>query len=258
MSSRLDITICFYTIKSMILLFISFVAGLLTVLAPCVLPILPVIIGSSVSGGVNRRRAYTVTASLGISVVLFTLLLKVSTVFIYIQPSVWEWISGSILIVFGVLSIFPGLWESLPGVNAMSRNSNKLMSSGYQKQSFTGDVIMGAALGPVFASCSPTYFVILATVLPASFGMGLLDLSAYALGLVLILLLVAFIGQRVVDKLGIASDPRGWFKRSVGVLLVVVGILVFTGYLKTIEAWVLSNVFDVTTIEQKLLHSTGS
>ena len=117
---------------------------------------------------------------------------------------------------------------------------------------------MGAALGPVFASCSPTYFVILATVLPASFGMGLLDLSAYALGLVLILLLVAFIGQRVVDKLGIASDPRGWFKRSVGILLVVVGILVFTGYLKTIEAWVLSNVFDVTTIEQRLLHSTGS
>ena len=58
----------------MLLFLIAFIAGVLTVLAPCVLPLLPVIVGGSVSGGVNRARAYTVALSLGVSVILFTLL----------------------------------------------------------------------------------------------------------------------------------------------------------------------------------------
>lgn len=242
----------------MILLLISFIAGVLTVLAPCVLPLLPVIVGSSITGGVNRQRAYTITASLGASLILFTFLLKVSTALINIPQSAWEWISGGILIAFGIITIFPGLWENLPFLNRMSIGSNKLMSAGYMKQSFWGDVIVGAALGPVFATCSPTYFVILATVLPASFAMGLIDLFAYVFGLILMLLLIALIGQRVVDSLGIAADPRGWFKRTIGALLVVVGVLVFTGAEKQIEVWLVSNVFDVTTIEQKLLHANES
>ena len=237
----------------MILLLISFIAGVLTVLAPCVLPLLPVIVGTSVAGGVDRRRAYVITASLGLSVILFTLLLKVSTVFINIPPNVWQWISGGILIVFGIVTIFPELWERLPFVNRLSIGSNKLMSAGYMKQSFWGDVVVGASLGPVFSTCSPTYFVILATVLPASIGMGLLDLTAYTLGLVLMLLLIALIGQRLVDRLGLASDTHGWFRRTIGVLLLVVGTLVASGAEAQIESWLLSNVFDVTTIEQRLL-----
>src|SRR3989338_11373934 len=114
----------------------------------------------------------------------------------------WWWFSGAILITFGLVMIFPRLWDGLGFVNVLNRSSNKLLAAGYQQNSFWGDVLMGAALGPVFSSCSPTYFVILATVLPASFAMGLLDLLAYALGLSGFLLLIALAGQRLVAKLG--------------------------------------------------------
>src|ERR1700690_3858424 len=166
----------------MILLLISFIAGILTVLAPCVLPLLPVIVGGSLTTG-SHRRAYTICLALGASVIVFTLLLKASTVFINIPQSFWEWFSGGILILFGIVMIFPRLWDNLGFVNLMNRSSNKALATGYQKNSIWGDMVMGAALGPVFSSCSPTYFVILATVLPASFGMGFLDLLVYAIGL---------------------------------------------------------------------------
>src|SRR5262245_32101012 len=141
----------------MILLLISFVAGVLTALAPCVVPLLPVIVGGSLAQG-GRNRAYTIAISLGVSVVAFTLLLKVSTIFINVPPQFWTWFSGGILILFGVIMIFPSLWDRLGFVNLLNRSSNKLLASGYQQDSFWGDVIMGAALGPVFSSCSPTYF----------------------------------------------------------------------------------------------------
>ena len=65
----------------MFLLFVSFIAGVLTVLAPCILPLLPVIIGGAAQNH-ERRNPYIITASLAVAVVLFTLLLKFSTLLI--------------------------------------------------------------------------------------------------------------------------------------------------------------------------------
>ncbi len=236
----------------MLLFLVSFIAGVLTAIAPCVLPLLPVIVGGSLVGG-TRNRAYTISISLAVSVVVFTLLLKVSTAFINVPQSAWEWISGAILIAFGIVMLFPQLWDRLGIVNALNRGSNKLLASGYQQNSFWGDALMGAALGPVFSSCSPTYFVILATVLPASFFMGFLDLLAYAVGLSGFLLLIALAGQRLVDKLGVAIEPGGWFRRSIGILFLIVGITVATGAEAQAETWLLNHGFDLTFIEQRLL-----
>jgi cytochrome c biogenesis protein CcdA len=63
------------------LLPISFIAGILTILAPCVLPLLPIIIGGSLEEK-SIRRPIIITLSLAASIVVFTLILKVSTAFI--------------------------------------------------------------------------------------------------------------------------------------------------------------------------------
>jgi thiol-disulfide isomerase/thioredoxin len=171
-----------------------------------------------------------------------------------IPPEFWTYLSGGILIVFGLVLVFPGLWERLPGLSRLSGTSNMWVGSGYQKKSFAGDALIGAALGPVFSTCSPTYFVILASVLPASFLLGTLYLVAYVLGLSLILLLIAILGQRFADKLAWVADPNGWFKRILGAVFIVLGVLIATGLEKKIEVAILeSGFFDVTRLEQKLL-----
>ncbi len=234
----------------MAFLFISFIAGILTVLAPCILPLLPVIIGGSVSDGENKHKSSTIIISLIVSIVLFTLLLKWSTAFVSIPPIVWKGISGGILIIFGLISVFPGLWEKIPFVSKLSVGSNKLMGKGFLKKGTGGDILIGAALGPVFSSCSPTYFVILATVLPASFGKGLLYLFVYALGLGLMLFLVARLGQRFTSRLTNVSDPNGWFKRGLGILFVLVGIFIISGLDKKLQTAVVDGgLFDITKIE---------
>jgi cytochrome c biogenesis protein CcdA len=71
----------------MLLLAISLLAGLLTVLAPCTISLLPVIVGGTLSGGSSTRRVVVVTLSLGVSVIAFTLLLKASTALINVPQN---------------------------------------------------------------------------------------------------------------------------------------------------------------------------
>ncbi|MCR4334720.1 MAG: redoxin family protein [Patescibacteria group bacterium] len=239
----------------MLLLLISFIAGVLTILAPCILPLLPVIIGHSITDITpNRKRLFVVVASLGISIILFTLILKASSLLIDIPQDFWKWISGGIIFLFGLTMVFPNLWEKFSFANTLSIKSNKVLTKGYQKNSVWGDVIIGASLGPIFSACSPTYFVILATVLPVSFFLGIVYLFTYVLGLSLALIVVALLGERIMAKIGKVSDPRGWFKKIFGVIFILVAIAIISGYDKKLQINLLDAGFlDVTKIEQKLL-----
>ncbi len=238
----------------MTLFIISFIAGVLTVLAPCILPLLPVILGGAVAEAGNRRRPLVIIASLSLSVFIFTLLLKGSTALINVSPSFWTYVSAVILFIFGLTLLFPITWAKImlrvPGHN----KPDAWLAKGYtNKTSWWSDVLVGAALGPVFTTCSPTFFVILATVLPQSLGMGLIDLAAYILGLALVLLLISWIGQKLVDKLGWATDPNGLFKRILGVLFIVLAVLIAFGYDKKLETSILNaGFFDVTNVEQSI------
>ncbi len=236
----------------MAFLILSFIAGVLTVLAPCVLPILPVILGGTATDTDNRRRPLVIIGALAVSVFVFTLLLKASTALIMIPPAVWAYVSGAILLAFGLTLLFPEAWARLllkvPGHN----RPDAWLSKGYShKGAFWGDALIGAALGPIFTTCSPTFFVILATVLPQSLAAGLANLAAYVIGLALILLLIARLGQRLVSRLEWAADPKGWFKRALGAIFVILAILIATGIEKKIETALLDVGFlDPTSIER--------
>lgn len=240
------------------LLPISFLAGVLTVLAPCILPLLPVIIGGSLDDDHKSiKRPLIITGSLALSIVIFTLLLKASTAFITIPQSFWTYFSGSIILIFAFTLLFPDTWAKITNKFAhgkLEQGSQKLMYKMFKKEGTGASIVLGAAMGPVFASCSPTYFLILGTVLPASFGIGLINLLAYALGLSAIMLLIAFLGKRVMKVMNVAANPKGWFKKGLGVLFLVVGISIMFGLDKQLETYILDQgYFGVTELEERLI-----
>jgi cytochrome c biogenesis protein CcdA/thiol-disulfide isomerase/thioredoxin len=244
----------------MFLLVASFFAGVLTSLAPCILPLLPVVVGSSVAGGANKKKdrwkPYIISFSLAISVILFTLLLKVSTVLIGIDPSVWLYISGGIVILLGINLYFPNLWVQISSRIGFEIGSNKLLGKAARRSGFGGAILTGAALGPVFSSCSPVYALVLATVLPVNLALGLVYMTAYALGLGLALLAIALAGRKVIAKLKWAVNPSGVFHKILAIILVLVGLMIITGYDKKFQTWVAPYLpFDVSNIEQQLLPS---
>ena len=241
------------------LIILSFVAGALTVLAPCILPLLPVIIGgTSLNSEGNEtsglRHALIICISLAISVLIFSLLLKASTLLLGIPQFAWQAISGIIVILFGINLIFPMLWAKVIIKLGIENKSNRFLGQSSKKKGIMRDVLIGAALGPVFASCSPTYALIVATILPQSFINGLIYLAIYCLGLASVLLAIGVAGQSLVSKLGWATNPNGWFRKSLGIIFIITGLVVIFGIDKQIQTLIIeSGLYDpIKKFEQRL------
>ncbi len=247
----------------MLLLITSFLAGVLTVFAPCVLILLPVIVGSSLATDTDKKadrlKPYIISASLGVSVLLFTLLLKASTLLIDVDPQVWKSISGSIVVILGLSLLFPLMWARLSARIGLEHSSNTMLARVSKKSGIGGYILTGAALGPVFSACSPVYAVILATILPVNLALGLVYMTLYAIGLSFALLAIALGGRRLTKRLNWTAKPGGWFRRSLAILLIVVGLAVITGLDKKVQTWVLVHVpLNSTKLEEKLIPNRSS
>jgi len=240
----------------MLIAILSLIAGFLSVLAPCILPLLPIIIGGSISGDKpNKKRPYIIIVSLIFSLVLFTLILKVSTSLIGIDPSVWNYASGIIVISLGLIMLFPDLWDQVIGRLGLQTRSQRLLGKAGQEKSATGSAILtGLALGPVFSSCSPMYAWVVATAIPQRATLGLIYLAMYVIGLGAALLGIALLGQRLLDKIKWISDPRGLFTKIIAVLFIVVGIAVATGLDKDLQTYLVEQDFiNIKVLENKLV-----
>lgn len=228
----------------MFTLILSFVAGVLTITAPCVFTLLPIIVGGSLVPGQKKNRLsrpLTIAASLAVSIIIFTLLLKFSTGLLGVPDLFWKVLSGGIIILLGLQFIVPSIWLRISSYLKLEQKSNKSLGKVVFKPGKKGDILTGLALGPVFSSCSPTYAFIVASVIPASFVEGVVYLTAYAAGLSTTLLLIAFIGQASAEKLGWASNPDGKFRKIIGLLFVIVGISIVVGLDKKFETFVLDS-----------------
>lgn len=226
---------------------VSFAAGILTVLAPCILPLLPIVIGgSSLSSNQNSgslRQPVTIIISLVVSIILFTLLLKSTTLLIGVPVAVWSIISGGIILLFGINLLFPQLWEYVMEKTGLAVTSQRILGKTQLQRGTKKDILLGAALGPVFNSCSPTYALVVAVILPVSFASGLGYLVAYSVGLGLVLFLISLFGGVIVNKLRWASNPTGAFQKTIGGIFIIVGLIVMVGADKQIQTFVLDRGF---------------
>jgi len=238
----------------MTLLIVSFLAWVLTILAPCVLPLLPVILWASSSESEDKYRSYIIIISLIFSIVIFSLLLKASTVFIWVDPIVWKLFSWVILIAFWIITFFPNLWKNFSTKIGFANNSNKNLWKSAEKKWIFWSIMVWISLWPVFSSCSPTYAIILAVILPVSFFVWLINLFAYATGLWLVLLIISIFWQKFISKMKWASSPNWIFKKILWILFLLIWLAIITWYDKVLETAVLDSwYFDITSIEQKIL-----
>lgn len=230
---------------------LSFFAWALTILAPCVLPVLPVVL----AGSITEKKPwypYIVTLSLAISVVLFTVLLKVSTALIDIPPEFWQYLSWGILIALGLIYLFPHVWTWIWENCGFSRSNTSLDKAQDIGSPLLRAIATGAALGPVFSTCSPTYSLLLATVFPVSLLAGIGYTIIYAFWLSLMLTIIAVGGRSVILRFRGIADERWWFKKILGIIFILIGLAIVTGFDKKIQTKAIE-YFDITRFESTLI-----
>jgi len=240
----------------MLLAVLAIFAWMLTVLAPCVLPVLPVIMWWSLATQ-KRYKPLVIIGSAWVFIIIFTLLLKATTAFITIPDSFWRAVSWTIIVLYGLTLLFPNAWTSI--VNRIWwHKMHGIAHKAKQKGTIGWDILLGASLGPIFATCSPTYALLLGIVFPQSFLLGTVYVILYTIWFVSVLTLVTYGWRAIIKKLHWATDGQGRFKRILGIILIVVWIAIMAWWMKDFETRMLDQWFwDVTQIENTLLEKTG-
>ncbi len=238
----------------MLLIFLSFFSWVLTILAPCVLPILPVILSGSFWDIKNKNTPYIIIWALSFSLFIFSILLKVSTLFINIPQNFWKYISWSILIFIWGTFLLPRIWRYISSKTKFQEQSQNILEEASNKNGFLRNILIWFSLGPVFSSCSPTYLLILSIILPAHTWIWIIYLTSYILWLSSILLMITIFWQKFIRKAKWASNPNGTFKKLLWIILILVWFSVISWLDKYIESKVLDAwLCSISSFEQQFL-----
>lgn len=219
---------------------ISFTAGILSFLSPCVLPLIPsyvsFITGLSIDD-VQRSRRVTLTHSLlfiaGFTIV-FLALGATATVLGQVLVRQRDWLGR----IGGVLVIVLGLY--LLGVfNIGMFAREKRVHIARKPLGYFGTLVVGMAFAAGWTPCIGPILggVLTYTASSADLNRGLVLLFAYSLGLAVPFLLAALMIDRFMDLFQKYRGALVWISRASGALLVLVGILMITGSMTMLSAW---------------------
>lgn len=233
------------------LLITSFIAGVLTILTPCALPLLPIILGGSLQNK-SKIRPFIIIASLAVSVLLFTFTIKAGFFVLGFDDSILRILSGLIILILGVFTFFPNAWTTIMIKLGVEQASSQALVDSNKKSGVVSAILTGLALGPVFTTCSPLFGYILFAILPASFAEGTFYILMFVLGMSLFLLLIALAGQSIIKRAKWAADPSGKFKKVLGVIFIVVGIMIIFKVDKQIESFLLDQPFIQSILVNRL------
>ncbi len=192
-----------------LLLGIGFVAGVITAVSPCVLPVLPIVLAGGSAGG-TRRRPYAIIAGLVLSFTVFTLSASALLSALGLPLDTLRDVAIALLFVVAATLLVPqlGMMIEAPLARLSRRPSGDL----------GGGFLLGASLGLVFVPCAgPVLATVSVLAAEHRVGVRLVLLTLfYALGAGVVLLLIALGGQRATARL---RQTRAWWRPALGVVM---------------------------------------
>lgn len=248
------------------LLFIAFIGGFLTIAAPCILAVLPIILGSTI-GHQSKFRPIAIVVGLTLSFTGFGILFTYVTNLFGISSETLRTVALLFLAIFGLALIFPGVFEKV--IFELQQFAKKLLptkdpaikSSGetLKEKGVMDGFLVGASLGLVWVPCAgPILGAILTlAVTQADLGKTVLLMLFYSLGAGIPMLTIAYGGNLVINKLKFLKQRGEQIKKLSGIVLLVGVAFIALGLDVKIQTALYSVFPQFTKFEEKLLQQTS-
>jgi cytochrome c biogenesis protein CcdA/thiol-disulfide isomerase/thioredoxin len=210
----------------LLLLGVAFVAGIVTAVSPCVLPVLPIVLAGGATGG--PRRPYAIIAGLVASFTVFTLTAAALLSALGLPDDLLRNLAIAIVVIVGISLIWPRLGDLLGRpFYALARR---------QPGDAGGGFVLGISLGLLFTPCAGPVIAAVATVAATqSFSLeAFLITLAYGLGAGLVLLGVALAARRGMNMTGVRAHAPA-IRRGLGVAILAVAALMIYGVDKDLQ-----------------------
>jgi cytochrome c biogenesis protein CcdA/thiol-disulfide isomerase/thioredoxin len=203
-----------------LLIGVAFVAGIVTAISPCVLPVLPIVFAGGATGG--PRRPYAIVAGLVWSFTLFTLVATALLSALGLPDDLLRNIAIGVVLILGLSLLWPKLGALV---------ERPFLALGRRNPGGTGGgFLLGVSLGLLFTPCAgPVIAAVAVLAATKRFSVeSVLVTLAYALGAGLVLLFIAIAAQRGMTLTAIRSRAP-LIRRALGGLVVAVAIVMALG-----------------------------
>lgn len=219
-----------YNLLIMLQILFAVLAGMLTIAAPCILPLLPILLGVSI-GQTSKTRPIFIVAGFVIVFSAAAILLSVLARNLGLDPNLVRTIGVFILGIFGLLMIWPAPFEflMLKFNNFFTRIS---ILTNPEKQSNASGFILGMALGIIWTPCAgPVLASVLTLVaLQKELSVAGILLFAYALGAGIPMLLIAYGGQYLSNKITAIAKYSRLLQQIFGAIIILLSFAIYFNY----------------------------
>lgn len=215
-----------------ILLIFAFISGFVTIAAPCIWPLLPIVLSSSATGG--HRKPLGITLGIMTSFAFFTLTLSYIVKIIPFDPDILRLFAVIVIGLLGLSLIIPKLSAFLEAwVSGLSSKfTPSAPTSPTEQGGFFSGYITGFSLGLVWSPCAGPILATIAT-LAATQSINwqiILVTLVYVSGVGIPLFFFATIGSAIFTKSRLLSPYTGRIQQIFGVIMVLTALAIFTGY----------------------------
>lgn len=223
----------------MLNLVLALLAGVVTVAAPCTLPVLPILLGASV-GQTGKARPAMIAAGFVLSFSIVALALGAITRVFDFDPNHLRTGAAILLLGFGLLMIYPAPFERL------SIRIGSLAGGGaagvIPSQSLVGGFVLGTTLGLIWTPCAGPVLGSILTVVATSkdTAFASLQLVTYAIGAAIPMLLIAYGGQAVTTRLRRIAPFAPRLQQGFGLVVIAFALASYFQYDTLIVAWLTS------------------
>lgn len=219
---------------------LAFLAGGLSTLSPCVLPLVPILLGTAVAA--HRLGPYALAGGLALSFTLVGVFIASLGGSLGLDQGVLRSAAAILLMAFGIVLLSPRLQEKFAGATAGLSGAGQSLLSRVTLDGLSGQFVLGLLLGLVWSPCvGPTLG---AAITLASQGSNLVQvtllMAVFGIGAALPLVVLGVVSRQAMTRLRgrlLAAGKAG--KQALGVVMLVLGVLIVTGLDKRFEAWVL-------------------
>ncbi|NOJ44115.1 cytochrome c biogenesis CcdA family protein [Bradyrhizobium australiense] len=217
----------------MLNLVLALLAGVVTVAAPCTLPMLPILLGTSV-GQTGKVRPAMIALGFVMSFSMAALLLSAITRVFDFDPNHLRNAAAILLVGFGVLMIWPASFEWLS-----TRIGGYSGSSVTSRQGAIGGFVLGMTLGLVWTPCAGPVLGSILTVVATSkdTAWASLLLVVYAIGAALPMLAIAYGGQAVTTRVRSVARIAPRLQQGFGVVVITFALLSYLQYDTLVVSW---------------------
>jgi cytochrome c biogenesis protein CcdA len=223
----------------MLNLILALLAGVVTIAAPCTLPVLPILLGASV-GQTSKARPAFIALGFVVSFAAVALLLSWIIGIFDFDPNVLRSGAAIVLLGFGLLMIWPAPFERLSirigGLSSRSGNSANAHRGN------VGGFVLGTTLGLVWTPCAGPVLGSILTIVATSndTDWASLLLVVYAVGAALPMLAIAYGGQAVTTRVRSIARISPRLQQVFGVVVIAFAIASYLQYDTLIVAWLTS------------------